>query len=243
MGDAGRLLGGRRSGLLAAEPDGEPIRMSFEPVAGPVSAFLDGLVAPRPPELAAMEAEAARTNFPIIGPAAGQFAYLLARMTGAHRIFELGSGYGYSTAWFARAVIENGGGVVHHTVWDQGLSDRARLHLEKLGFGGVVRYHVAEAVETLRRTDGPFDLIFNDIDKSGYPAALPVIRAKLRTGGILITDNLLWHGRIFDAADRSADTEGVRELTRLVTSDPAWAASIVPIRDGLLVARLNDPGA
>jgi len=214
--------------------------MSFDPVAPGVSAYLDGLVAARPPELAAMEAEAARTNFPIVGPAAGQFAYLVARAIGARRIFELGSGFGYSTAWFARAVIENGGGVVHHTVWDQGLSDRARIHLEKLGFAGVVQYHVAEAVETLRRTDGAFDLIFNDIDKVGYPASLPVIREKLRPGGILITDNHLWHGRIFNGADRSADTEGVRELTRLVMSDRAWTASIVPIRDGMLVARLSN---
>jgi predicted O-methyltransferase YrrM len=217
--------------------------MSFDPVAPAVGAFLDGLVAPRVPELAAMEAEAARTDFPIIGPAAGHFAYLLARLIGARRIFELGSGYGYSTAWFARAVVENGGGIVHHTVWDRSLSDRARIHLGKLGFEAVVQYHVGEAVETLRRSDGPFDLIFNDIDKVGYPASLPVIRGKLRPGGILITDNLLWHGRIFDPADQSADTEGVRELTRLVTGDPAWTATIVPIRDGILVARLTDTTA
>src|SRR5213078_2468673 len=116
--------------------------MSFDPVAPGVSAFLDGLVAPREAELALMEDLATRTNFPIIGPAAGHFAYLLARLIGARKIFELGSGYGYSTAWFARAVSENGGGVVHHTVWDRGLSDRARIHLANLGLDSVVQYHV-----------------------------------------------------------------------------------------------------
>lgn len=201
-----------------------------------VSAYLDALVPPRPPEMAAMERIARKTDFPIIGPAAGHFCYQVARLTGARRIFELGSGYGYSTAWFARAVRENGGGEVYHVVWSQELSDRARGHLDTLGYGDVVRYRVSEAVEALRATDGPFDLIFNDIDKRGYPASLPVIAEKLRPGGVLIVDNMLWHGRVFDEADRSPDTEGVRELTRRLTTDPEWVASVVPIRDGLLVA-------
>jgi predicted O-methyltransferase YrrM len=186
-----------------------------------------------------MEAEAARTSFPIIGPAAGQFCYFVARTLGARRVFELGSGFGYSTAWFARAVRENGGGVVHHTVWDASLSERARAHLSSMDLSAEVQFHVAEAVQTLRDTPGPFDLIFNDIEKWGYPAALPVIKAKLRPGGVLITDNLLWSGRVLDSADQSRETEGVREFTRLVAADPDWVASLVPIRDGLLVARLK----
>jgi len=213
--------------------------MPLEPIAPAVAVYLDGLVPPRAPELAAMEAEAARTSFPIIGPASGQLCYLLARISGARQIFELGSGFGYSTAWFARAVLENGGGTVYHTVWDQDLSDRARRHLGALGLDSVVQFRVAEAVATLRDTAGPFDVIFNDIDKTGYPAALPVIAGKLRPGGLLITDNLLWGGRIFDSADRTAETEAIRAYTRLVTGDPEWTSMVVPIRDGLLVARRN----
>jgi predicted O-methyltransferase YrrM len=106
-----------------------------------------------------------------------------------------------------------------------------------MGLSDLVEFHVGEAVGTLRDTPGPFDLVFNDIDKAGYPAALAVIRERLRPGGVLLVDNLLWHGQILDPADRSPDTEGVRELTRLVTTDPAWTASVVPIRDGLLLAR------
>jgi len=98
---------------------------------------------------------------------------------------------------------------------------------------------MAEAVQTLRETDGPFDLVFNDIEKAAYPESLSVIHAKLRLGGLLITDNLLWDGRIFDAEDHSEATEGVRELTRLVSRSPDWTAMVVPIRDGLLVARRN----
>lgn len=201
-----------------------------------VERYLESLVPPRPPEMAEMEAYASSIRFPIIGPAAGQFCYLLARLHGARSVFEMGSGFGYSTAWFARAVKENGGGTVFHVVWDEALSQEARRHLGVLGLDDVIEYRVGEAVRVLRETDGPFDLIFNDIDKEGYPASLPVIAEKLRPGGLLIVDNMLRRGRIFDQADRSAETEGVRELTRRVTADRRWVSSVVPVRDGLLVA-------
>jgi caffeoyl-CoA O-methyltransferase len=210
--------------------------MPDEPLSQQLHQYLDGLVAPRPAEMQGMEAYAREKGFPIVGPAAGQLCYMLARMTGARRIFEMGSGYGYSTAWFARAVKENGGGTVHHVVWDEDLSTRARKHLGALGFDGIVQYHVGEAVQVLREMDGPFDLIFNDINKHAYPESLPVIAPKLRPGGVLIVDNMLWHGRVFDRKDRTKDTAGVQELTRLMTTDPGWITSVVPIRDGLLVA-------
>ena len=205
-------------------------------LAPEISRYLDDLVPERPAELQEMERIAESTNFPIIGPASGQLCYLVARLIGARRIFELGSGFGYSTAWFARAVRENGGGEVHHVVWDEDLSTRAREHLERLGYSDLIRFHVAEAVETLRATDGPFDIIFNDIDKAGYPASMDAILPKLRPGGALIIDNLLWSGRILDASDTSANTEGVRAVTRRIMESDEWIASIIPIRDGVLVA-------
>jgi predicted O-methyltransferase YrrM len=162
--------------------------------------------------------------------------YQIARLIGAQSVFELGSGYGYSTAWFAKAVAENGGGVVHHVVWDQKLSDMASAHLAKLGYEGIIQYHVGEAVTHLKEVEGPFDLIFCDINKQDYPAALPVIASRLRPAGVLITDNIIWHGRVFDAHDNSADTDGVREFTRLITQDPNWIVSVMPIRDGVMVA-------
>src|SRR6476620_6617459 len=201
-----------------------------------VSRYLDDLVPARPAELQEMERIGESTNFPIIGPASGQLCYLVARMIGARRVFELGSGYGYSTAWFARAVRENGGGEVHHVGWDADLSDRARKHRDQLGYADLVRYHVAEAVETRRGTEGPFDLIFNDITKRDYPASIDAILPKLRRGGVLIIDNLLWSGRILDAADQSPDTEGVRAVTRRIMESGDWIASIAPVRDGVLVA-------
>lgn len=209
-----------------------PSRLTHERIQD----HLTALVPPRHPVLQAMEAEAEATGFPIIGPAAGHACYLWSRMIGAKRIFEMGSGFGYSTAWFARAVVENGGGEVHHVVWDPELSRRARVNLDALGYGSVVHYHMAEAVATLEQTDGPFDLIFNDIDKEAYATSLALIERRLRPGGLLIVDNLLWDGRIFNPADRSPSTEAIRELARLTSADPAWISTIVPIRDGLLLA-------
>jgi len=201
-----------------------------------VQDYLTSLVPPREPEMQKMEEYAEKNNFPIIGPACGYYCYQLARMLNARSIFELGSGYGYSTAWFARAVMENGGGVVHHTVWDEELSKRASGHLSALGRGDVVQYHIAEAVETLRQTDGPFDIIFNDIDKDAYPASLPAIKEKLRPGGILIIDNMIWHGQILDPNDHENTTEAIREFTTTITTDHDWIVSLTPTRDGMIVA-------
>ena len=201
-----------------------------------VQQYLTQLVPPREPEMVVMEKYASRTGFPIIGPAAGNFCYQIARQIRARSVFELGSGYGYSTAWFAKAVKENGGGVVHHTVWDDKLSEAARVHLDRMGFDGMISYHTAEAVATLAQQAGEFDLIFSDIEKKDYPASLPLIKKKVRAGGVLIIDNMLWGGRIFSSRDHSADTQGVREFTAAITSDPAWAVSLIPIRDGLIVA-------
>lgn len=201
--------------------------------------FLETLVPPRHAVVQRMEEEARADDFPIIGPVSGQVCYLMARLIGAQRVFELGSGYGYSTAWFAQAVRENGGGAIWHVVWDKELSQRAQAHLQAMGLDDLVHYHVGEAIEKLTQTPGPFDIIFMDIDKVGYPVALPHIRARLRPGGLLIVDNMLWDGRIADENEREPETEAIRTLALAVARDPAWTSIIVPVRDGVLVARFN----
>ncbi|HEX6972222.1 MAG TPA: O-methyltransferase [Limnochordia bacterium] len=205
-----------------------------------VGGYLDELARHDDPVLAKMEARARSSGFPIVGPVAGRFCYQIARLLGARRVFELGSGYGYSTLWFAKAVAENGGGEVFHNVWDEGLSRDAQAYLREAGLAHLVRFRVSEAVEALRQTPGPFDIIFNDIDKEGYPASLAVIKEKLRPGGVLIIDNVLWQGRLFDADDTSPSTAGVREVTRMVYADPDFFTSLLPLRDGLLVALKRD---
>src|SRR3989440_5198697 len=147
-----------------------------------VAAYLDELVPPRPARLAELEVEARRTGFPIIGPATGYLCYLLTRLSNARHVFELGSGFGYSTAWFARAVKENGGGIVHHVVWDDRLSRAARENLAALGLADVVQFHVGERGLTLQQAAGPFAATFNEFDNQAYPKRLDAITTNLRPG-------------------------------------------------------------
>lgn len=210
------------------------VRNLYSPALG---SYLEGLIPARPPVLQEMEAYAERNRFPIIGPVVGQLFYLLTRLGGARRVFELGSGYGYSTAWFAMGVRDNGGGEVFHVVWDERLSQSARAYLGRLGLAELVRFRVQEAVEELRRTEGEFDIIFSDIEKDGYPASLPVIKQRLGSGGVLLVDNMLWSGRVFDPQAADPDTAGIRTFTQAVFSDPELVSTIVPLRDGVLVAR------
>ena len=201
-----------------------------------VDDYLLGLARHSDPLLEKMEERAERSGFPIIGPVAGRFCYQVARMVGAKRVFELGSGYGYSTLWFAKAVAENGGGEIHHTVWDDQLSQDARGYLGEAKLDHLVTFRVSEAVQALKETTGSFDVIFNDIDKDGYPDSLPIIKEKLRPGGALIIDNMLWGGRVLDESRTEASTTGVREATRLIYEDPDWYPSLLPLRDGVILA-------
>jgi predicted O-methyltransferase YrrM len=199
--------------------------------------YLEALVSPREPVLTEMEDRARRSGFPIVGPVVGQMFYLLTRLSGARTVFELGSGYGYSTAWFAMAVRDNGGGTVYHVVWDDGLSAEARNYFAHMDLLPFTEFHVGEAVAVLRGRSERFDVIFSDIDKEGYPASLPVIKEHLRSGGLLLTDNVLWHGAVLDPNERDRATEAIRAYTRRVFEDPDFVATVLPLRDGVLVAR------
>jgi predicted O-methyltransferase YrrM len=190
------------------------------------------------PLLTEMEERAAVEGFPIIGPLVGPWLYTLSRMIDAAAVYELGSGYGYSTWYFCKAVQDGGGGEVVHTVWDAKLSADAKHNLTRAGFADIVQFVEGEAVEALRNEEeSNWDIIFMDIDKEGYPAALPVIEDKLRKGGLLIVDNLVWSGAVADESDQRASTQGIRELTRLLRESPRWELLILPLRDGVGVCR------
>ena len=201
-----------------------------------LQAHLDSLLPARPPGVLEMERIGAERDFPIIGPQCGAVCYLAAKLMGARRVFELGSGFGYSAYWFASAVKENGGGEVHHTEYDEGMSRDARARLKALGLAGVMRFHVGDGMNALRRARGPFDIVFCDIEKEDYPAAVPVAAKKLRHGGVFVLDNMLWDGRIFDEKDEKASTKGIREATRLIREDPSWVVTLLPLRDGMMLA-------
>lgn len=206
--------------------------------------YLDAHVPERDAELAAMEEYAKEHGFPIVGPAAGLFLYNIARIVGARRVLELGSGYGYSTAWFAKAVEANGGGTVVHTVWDEDLSRMAREHLGRMGFaeagssagnGTSIEYVVGEALNATKTMSGPFDIVFCDIDKEAYPQAESVAYGLLEAGGLFITDNVLWSGKVVGSDDQDAQTKAIKEFNQKMRDQTKWSSSIVPIRDGLML--------
>lgn len=192
------------------------------------------------PLLREMEQRAARDKFPIIGPLVGPWLYALTRMVGAQRVFELGSGFGYSTWYFASALRDGGGSVVTHTVWDQALSDEAEQWLEKAGLLGYCDFIVSESTLALAEAEPGIDVVFMDIDKEGYAAALPVIEQKLRPGGLLLVDNVLWDGKVADEQDGDEATVAIRRLNEYLNASEGWDYLIVPLRDGLGVARRRD---
>ena len=189
------------------------------------------------PVLLEMEAEGKERGFPIIGRLVGVTVELLARSVGAKRVFELGSGFGYSAYWFARAV--GPAGEVHGTDGDPANEPKALDYLSRAGLAEPIRWHVGDAVTHLAAAPGEFDVVYNDIDKDGYPAAWMAARERIRVGGLYVCDNVLWSGRVAvrDRDDsRPAYTQAILEHNRLIADDERFVSSIVPTRDGVFVA-------
>jgi caffeoyl-CoA O-methyltransferase len=180
-----------------------------------------------------MEDLAQKKGFPIVGPLVGRMLVVLARAIGAKRVFELGSGYGYSALFFAKAVGADG--VVHCTDTSEENVRLAQGFLTRAGLFSRVTYHREEATAALRRVGGTWDIVYNDIDKDGYPATVDLAYERLRTGGLFITDNVLWSGRVLQN-DAAASTRGVVEFTRRLFAHPGFVTSINPTRDGVAVA-------
>ncbi len=187
----------------------------------------------RHPILRPMESYAEKNGFPIIGPLVGRLLYQLTRSIGARRVFELGSGYGYTAVWFAQAVGPRGRVIM--TEGDAKNSERAMRYLRRARLAPRVRPLVGDALTLLAREPGRFDVILNDIDKWQYPEVFPLARKKLRRGGLLISDNMLWGGDVLRTrGDRN--TRGIRELTRLLMRAPDFYTTLLPIRDGVTVS-------
>jgi predicted O-methyltransferase YrrM len=209
--------------------------MSVEIVDPRIMEYLRRLYDDGDPVRIEMEALAQQRHFPIVGPLVGRHLELLTRATSARRVFELGSGYGYSALHFARAVGE--GGVVHCTELDEENVRLAEGFLTRAGVWGRVTYHREEATAALRRVGGTWDIVYNDIDKDGYPGTVDLAHAHLRPGGLFITDNVLWSGRVLPGEDDgSAMTRGVVEFTRRLLGHRGFLTAIDPTRDGVAVA-------
>lgn len=200
-----------------------------------IEAYVDTLWAPPDPVLAAMEALAERRRFPIVGRHTGALLGLLARCLVARRVIELGSGYGYSALWFARAMPEDGKVICSDLSADN--RDLALGYFKTAGMESRVEFKVGNGLEIAREQAPGFDIVFNDIDKEAYPSAVEVAVGLLRHGGLFITDNVLWSGRVADDRSREPATEAIRAFNRTLFSRGDLESMIVPIGDGVSVCR------
>ena len=185
------------------------------------------------PVLLEMEAEGKERNFPIVGRNVGVTLEVLARSVGARRIIELGSGFGYSGYWHARAI--GAGGELHLTDGDPENERKAQAYLGRAELWDRVTYHVGDAVTSLNGLDGEFDVVYDDIDKEGYPDAWRAASERVRIGGLYVCDNVLWSGRVLDG-DPDERTQAILEHNRLIADDERYISTIVPTRDGVMVA-------
>ncbi len=202
--------------------------------AGPIDDYIYSMLPKRDEVLAEMEGYATEHNVPIVGPAVARVLQQLAMMINARTVFELGSAIGYSTIWWAQAVGEKGR--VIYTDGDSKNAARARGYFARAGVSTRITLHTGDALEFLSEQKREFDIIFNDVDKEDYPRVLRLVAPRLRQGGLFITDNVLWSGRVAEKNPADARTKAILEFNRALYNAKEFYTTILPIRDGLAVA-------
>ena len=202
--------------------------------SGPVDDYLYSMLPEREEVLDEMEGYATEHNIPIVGPAVARVLQQLALLVNARTVFELGSAIGYSTVWWAQAVGDKGR--VIYTDGDAKNAERARSYFDRAGVSGRITIHTGDALEVLSEQKQEFDIIFNDVDKEDYPRVLRLVAPRLRQGGLFITDNVLWSGRVAEKNPTDPRTKAILEFNRKLYDSTEFYTTILPIRDGLAVA-------
>ena len=201
---------------------------------GAVDDYLYSMLPKRDEVLGEMEEYATEHSVPIVGPAVARVLQQLALMIKARTVFELGSAIGYSTIWWAQAVGDQGR--VIYTDGDRKNAERARSYFTRAGVLDRITLHTGDALEFLSEQKQEFDIIFNDVDKEDYPRVLRLVGPRLRKGGLFLTDNVLWSGRVAEKNPSDARTKAILEFNRKLCDSPEFYTTILPIRDGLAVA-------
>ena len=203
--------------------------------AAGIDPYLYSLVPERDDILREMEARAEREEIPIVGPLVGRLFALLAAMAGVKTVFEMGSAIGYSTLWWARAVGPEGR--VIYTDSDPRNARDAQEYLRRAGVAERVQFEIGDALEILERQTQPFDLLFNDVDKTDYPKVFALAGRHVRRGGIFVTDNVLWSAKVTaPSGEQDETTRAIVEFNRLQANSPDWITTILPLRDGVSVS-------
>lgn len=181
-----------------------------------------------------MEAYAEDNDFPIVGPQVGQLLYILTRLSNANEVFEVGSGFGYSALWFGLGMSDTG--TVVCTEYSEDNISRAREYLRKVDtLRSTLEFRQGNGIEILSQSTNLYDIIFNDANKEDYPVVFNLAKTRLKKNGLLISDNVLWHGQVAET-DPDSKTAGVVEYNKLIFSSEEFFSSIIPIRDGVSVS-------
>ena len=210
-------------------------------VSPELHAYLVAHGTPPDPVLESLIAETRRVAGPMaimqIAPEQGAFMQILVRAVGARRVIEVGTFTGYSALCMARALPEDG--VLLCCDVSEEWAAVARRHWEKAGVAGKIDLRIAPALETLRALprSPDWDLAFIDADKPAYPDYFEEILARLRPDGLVLVDNVLWMGRVADPEAVDEQTEAIRAFNDRLAADPRVEVVMLPISDGLTIAR------
>ena len=199
-----------------------------------VDAYLYEMLPPRPPVLVEMERQAKQRNIPIVGPAVARVLYQYATLIGAKTVFEMGAAIGYSTIWWAMAVGE--GGRVFYSDGDEKNAREAEGYFRQAGVLDRIEIQVGDALELLKKRSEQFDILFNDVDKQDYPRVFDLAGPKVRKGGLFITDNVLWSGRVVEEDPKEESTRAILRFNQKLKGSTDWFSTILPLRDGVAVA-------
>jgi len=209
-------------------------------------------VGPRPDDvLAEMDRRAESEGFPTVGAATGGWLRQLAGLIGAQRVFEFGSGFGYSAYWLCGGLAE--GGEIVLTEIDAAELEAARTYLERGGYAERARFEHGDAVGIVERYDGPFDLALIDNEKRRYVEAFEAIRSKIPVGGVVVADNTIEgpfeFGTLRDLVENGTDSgdeptdsyadaaAGVARYLEHVRDTPEFETTLLPLGEGLAVSR------
>lgn len=199
-----------------------------------VSKYLENFAPKRNELFKEMESYALKYDVPIVGPHVGALLHMIVKTTKAKRVLELGTAIGYSGIWIAEALPHNGKLITIE--WDKESAAVAKKNIEKAGLSNMIDLRVGSAQEILPEIRGEFDIVFNDIDKEGYVDILPYCVSHLKKGGLFITDNVLWSGRVARSApEDDLETSTIREFNKRIFEHPELLTVIVPLRDGVSV--------
>jgi predicted O-methyltransferase YrrM len=224
--------------------------MDTHTVFSDLADFIDTSYAPEDLLLQDLKAEARQRGLPPIQvpPALGKLLALLIKISGAHRILEIGTLAGYSAIWMARALPANGRLVSLEV--EPSHKQLADDFLRRAGFADRVDVRLGPALSTLAQLSPsePFDMAFLDADKESNPSYLEWALKLVRPGGLIVADNVLRNGAVLDAAPSDVTLAGVQRYNELVAADPRLEALILFTRngswavDGVSIARIRDEG-